>query len=89
MELPGGIQEAYPAGRKVLFGAANRTLRKVMEGEPGSVMVLHPYGKDLKVNYHLHVLVTEGGLSKEGKWQEQKYINYKILRKEKIYTTSF
>jgi hypothetical protein len=34
--------EAYPNGRKVLFGAANQTLREVMKVEPGIVMVLHP-----------------------------------------------
>lgn len=73
--------EAYPAGRKALFGAANRTLRKVMEGEPGIVMVLHPYGKDLKVNYHVHVLVTEGGLNEAGEWVSQTFLKYTALRK--------
>jgi hypothetical protein len=75
------ILEKEPEWRKVLFGAANRTLRKVMKGEPGIVMVLHPYGKDLKANYHLHVLSTEGGLNKEGEWEEQTYLNYEALRK--------
>ncbi len=44
------ILEGHPEWRKELFGAANRTLRKVLRAEPGIVMVLHPYGKDLKVN---------------------------------------
>ena len=43
-----------------------------MRGEPGMVMVLHPYGKDLN-NYHLHILVTEGGLDEGGRWQSQEY----------------
>ena len=38
--------------RGILFQAANVTLRKVMGLECGVVAVLHPYGKDLKVNYH-------------------------------------
>jgi hypothetical protein len=75
------ILEAEPAWRKVLFGAANRTLRKVLKAEPGIVMVLHPYGKDLKVNYHLHVLVTEGGLNAAGEWESQAFLNYAALRK--------
>ena len=75
------VLEACPAGRKVLFGAAHRTLRKVMQAEPGIVMVLHPYGKDLKVNYHVHVLVTEGGLNAAGEWVKQPYVNYRALRK--------
>jgi hypothetical protein len=68
-------------GRKVLFEAANGTLRKVMGVEPGMVVVMHPYGKDLKVNYHVHVLVTEGGLDEKGRWQGQSYVNYRALRK--------
>ncbi|MHB8628658.1 MAG: IS91 family transposase [Aggregatilineales bacterium] len=75
------IFEAEPVWRKVLFGAANRTLRKVLKAEPGSVMVLHLYGKDLKVNYHLHVLVTEGGLNEAGEWESQPFLNYAALRK--------
>jgi hypothetical protein len=75
------LLEAEPDWRKVLFGAANRTLQKVLNAQPGIVMVLHPYGKDLKVNYHLHVLVTEGGLTEAGDWQDQAYLNYAALRK--------
>jgi hypothetical protein len=44
-------------------------------------MVLHPYGKDLKVNFHLHVLVTEGGLDEQGRFHEQDYLSYAGLRK--------
>jgi putative transposase/transposase-like zinc-binding protein len=75
------ILEANPVWRKELFGAANRTLRKVLKAEPGIVMVLHPYGKDLKVNYHLHVLVTEGGMNADGVWETQSFLNYAALRK--------
>jgi hypothetical protein len=75
------ILEKYPEGRKVLFGAAHRTLRKVMVGEPGIVMVLHPYGKELKVNYHVHVLGTEGGLNEAGEWIAQPFLSYYKLRK--------
>jgi len=76
-----GVFEGQAEWRRVLFEAANATLRKVMEVEPGLVVVLHPYGKDLKVNYHVHVLVTEGGLDEAGRWQERSYINYEALRK--------
>jgi hypothetical protein len=73
--------EAHPAWRGVLFTAANETLRQLIRGEPGLVMVLHSYGKDLKVNYHLHILVTEGGLDETDRWHEQSYISYAGLRK--------
>ena len=75
------VLEANPDWRKVLFEAANRTLRQVLKNEPGMVMVLHPYGKDLKVNYHVHVLVTEGGVTPAGDWVEQPYLAYPQLRK--------
>ena len=73
--------EANPRWRKELFGAANETLKRAIKGKAGIVMAMHPYGKDLKVNYHLHVLVTEGGMNEEGEWERQRYINYKTLRK--------
>jgi hypothetical protein len=76
-----GEFEREEGWRKVLFEGANVTLRKVMGVEPGIVVVLHPYGKDLKVNYHVHVLVTEGGLDEEGEWQARPYISYRGLRK--------
>ena len=53
--------EENPKWRKELFGAANETLKQVIKTKAGIVITMHPYGKDLKVNYHLHVLVTEGG----------------------------
>lgn len=75
------LLEAHPEWRKEMFGAANRTLRQMIKTEPGIVMVLHPYGKDLKANFHLHVLVTEGGMNGDGEWEDQDFLNYKQLRK--------
>lgn len=75
------LLEENASWRKELFGAADATLKKVMDHQAGMVVTLHPYGKDLKVNYHLHVLVTEGGMGKYGKWKAQTFINYKTLRR--------
>jgi len=75
------LLEAHPSYRKELFGAANATLSSVLNCKFGAVVTLHPYGKDLKVNYHLHVLVTEGGMNQAGKWQAQSFINYAKLRR--------
>ena len=72
--------EADETSRKVLFEAADATLKGVMKNNPGIVVTLHPYGKDLKVNYHVHALLTEGGLDEEGHWQAQSYISYAKLR---------
>jgi len=73
--------EENEAGRKVLFEAADATLKEVMKCNPGIVVTLHPYGKDLKVNYHVHVLLSEGGMDEQGRWQAQSYISYEKLRK--------
>lgn len=73
--------EANESWRKELFGAADATLKEVMKSQAGVVMTLHPYGKDLKVNYHVHVLVTEGGMDEAGQWQAQPYLDYKSLRR--------
>jgi hypothetical protein len=73
--------EQHVESRSLLYEAANATLRQIIRGEPGMVMVLHPYGKDLKVNFHLHVLVTEGGLDDQSQFHEQGYLSYAGLRK--------
>jgi len=75
------ILEENEEWRKELFKAANATLREVMEHKAGVVLTLHPYGKDMKVNYHIHALVTEGGIDKNGQWRSQPFIPYKKLRK--------
>lgn len=49
---------------------------------PGFICVLHTYGRDLKWNPHIHVLITEGGLSnKHLKFKKNDYFDYKSLRK--------
>lgn len=81
------IFEGNAEWRCVLFEAADATLKKVMKNRPGIVVTLHPYGKDLKVNYHVHVLVTEGRThavrerEEGGRWKSQSYIHYEGLRK--------
>ena len=35
---------------------------------PGIVVVLHTYGKDMKLNPHLYCLVTESGFKNNGMW---------------------
>ncbi len=45
-------------------------------------MVLHPFDRDLKTNIHVHMLMTEGGLTSGGQWIEMPYIDYRIIRKK-------
>jgi hypothetical protein len=52
-----------PLGRKSLKWLAKRKRRKPFL--PGIIAVLHPNGDDLKLNPHVHVIVTCGGLDTE------------------------
>jgi hypothetical protein len=73
---------------KVLMDAAiaaiNDTIsRKHRNGRltAGAVVVLHPFSRSMGFNPHLHILVTEGGFDRHGRFIRQKFIPYGILRK--------
>lgn len=73
---------------KVLMDSVNDTMRDFMETSknkkglrPGIICVLHPYGKSLNFNLHVHVIVTEGGLNKDNEWVDMDYFHYDGLRK--------
>lgn len=52
---------------------------------PGYIMTLHTFGRDLKWNPHIHLLLTEGGMNKDGHYKTINYINYETLRKSFMY----
>jgi ssDNA-binding Zn-finger/Zn-ribbon topoisomerase 1 len=70
---------------KVLMDAVSRTMRQMVRGRrgavPGVICVLHPYGKDLELNPHVHVLATEGGLTRKGEWMPVTFLEYGKLRR--------
>lgn len=45
-----------------------KMLRKTYELDVGLICVFHPFGKDMKFHPHLHLLITEGGFDKNGKF---------------------
>jgi hypothetical protein len=45
----------------------------------GVVCVLHPYGRMLSLNPHVHILLTEGGLTKTGEWVSVSFLEYNSL----------
>lgn len=53
----------------LLFSAAKKTIlelsMKKLKMTPGILMILHSFGSDLSLHYHLHVLVSGGGLTKD------------------------
>ena len=67
---------------KVMKDIVRNFNSKRVKAEPGIIMVLHPFGRDLKTNMHVHMLMTEGGLTSNGKWVDMPYIDYRIIRKK-------
>ena len=49
---------------------------------PGVIEVYHPFGRDVKHQPHVHMITTEGGFNKEGKFVPSgNYIPYNALHK--------
>jgi len=49
--------------------------------KPRIITVIHTFGRDLKYNPHLHVLVTEGAMDAQREWYPLDWIPYEYLRK--------
>lgn len=47
---------------------------------PGIVAVIHTFGRDLKWNPHVHLLVTEGAAGERTVWKTVRFVPYKMLR---------
>jgi hypothetical protein len=47
----------------------------------GAIVVLHPFSKSMGFNSHLHILVTEGGFDKHGRFVHQRIIHFKSMRR--------
>jgi len=91
----------------LLFQAATNTItyrfQQINKSEnyvPGMVCVLHTFGRDLKWNPHIHMILSEEAIGNSGVWKKFKHINYEGLRRswqycvlkllnEKIQTPSF
>jgi len=48
---------------------------------PGIVSCIHTFGRDLKWNPHIHMIVTEGASGNTVIWRHIKFFPYKMLRK--------
>jgi len=65
------------------IAAINDTLSYFLRRDikAGVVVVLHPFSRDLSFKPHLHVLVTEGGFDKRGRFVPKRFIPAKAIRK--------
>jgi len=57
----------------------NRSKKRRLK--PGIITVIHTFGRDLKFNPHIHVLVTEGAMDAQREWYPLDWIPYEYLRK--------
>jgi hypothetical protein len=62
-----------------------KTRSKKEEYVPGIITVIHTFGRDLKWNPHVHMLVTEGGIGNSGTWKDNNYIHYAMMRNSWMY----
>lgn len=58
----------------LLFEAVQATLKtfsqdkRYLDAQPGVLMTLHTWGRDLSLHPHIHCLISHGGLSHQGNW---------------------
>lgn len=79
-----GFFEGNSIMQKVMLDTASKVMKEIVseqngknkEAEPEIIMVLYPFGRDLKTNMHVHMLMTEGGLTPKGEWISMPYIDY-------------
>ena len=66
------IQQNQAACYRLLFAAAAATLRafgrQQLHAQLGFTLVLHTWGRTLHDHYHVHGIVTGGGLRADGSW---------------------
>ena len=86
MTLPNKLRPVLKEDRKLwkvvmdsAIKALNDTLSYAVRKEvlAGAIIVLHPFARDLGFNLHIHLLITEGGFDKSGKFKwKSKYKRY-------------
>ena len=89
LTIPEELREVFFWNRsllKVMMDCAAKTALEVLQsqksgGVPGILVVVHTFGRDLKFNPHVHLLITEGGL-RGGQWEAIPFLPYALLRKK-------
>jgi putative transposase/transposase-like zinc-binding protein len=68
------IRQNREALYELLFESASQTVltfgQNHLQAEIGLTMVLHTWGQQLNEHYHVHAIVTGGGLDEQGHWRE-------------------
>ena len=72
---------------KVMMDCASKAALEVLQSRgadavPGILVIVHTFGRDLKFNPHVHMLMTEGGLTRDNQWIDIPFLPYALLRKK-------
>jgi hypothetical protein len=73
--LSGLMQVAHTAIDAAVAQAKRQAVRL------GYIVVLQTAGRSASYNPHLHILLTDGGLRSDGKWQRLGYVPYDLLHR--------
>lgn len=83
-----GLRESFLKHREMLKEYMDEAVRIVHEHfeqkhkvRPGIIAGLHTFGSRLNFNPHVHMLVTMGGMAKDGSWKNYDYVPFQKLRK--------
>jgi len=67
----------------LLFEAATQSILSWCRQQgfvPGIVAVMHTFGGDLRFHPHIHILLTEGGITDKHTWQQCHFFPEKVLK---------
>ena len=84
-----GLWEIFLKHREMLKEFMDEAVRivqdwfkKKMKVTPGIIAGLHTFGAKINFNPHVHMLVTMGGMKKNGEWKSYDYLPFEMLRKQ-------
>ena len=84
-----GLWDVFLLHRKLLKPFMDEAVRIIKEHfqkkhkvTPGIIAGLHTFGAKMNFNPHVHMLVTMGGMKKNGEWKTYDYIPFEMLRKQ-------
>ena len=72
------INDLFEAAKTVIYRLFKDRFKNYRV-RPGIICIVHYSGRDMKYNPHIHMLVTEGGLSPVGVWKRHSFWCYELM----------
>jgi hypothetical protein len=84
-----GLRDVFLLHRHLLKALTDEAAKLIMgffkkkaKVTPGIIAGLHTFGSGINFNPHVHMLVTMGGLTKQGEWKQYDFLPFAMLRKQ-------